>query len=595
MTDEKLLSFCMAGRNDNYHGNFQYRLGTAINYLARSAKTLGVLDQIEILVTDWNSESPLHECIELSPEAASISRFILVPPDIALKYHHQYEGQEFNTTCAFNTTIRRASGLHVVHLQADNLFPPASLLNFMKIMNGETRLPYDLSKCLLKISRRMISHQLWRTEPGIEELEAYLVNVSGKLPYCVESAPDIASGLGGLVASRRLWHLARGYDERISGWGHSDTEFGLRIEQVYPSQELSHYGVWLYDLHEDKSAVDTKRLRLNTPIYHNAIAANSVTWGLGDECLEMKQPSGGRQPYQVTKREKLQTRRRCHFEKRDELISNMASKEHHEFLRENLPFSRVFRMKWKVFYPLLWYGLAHRLDNYLEFGVSNMSGAPIAVLANSCVNLFIVSRWEDDGTQNSQLSPLDISAFLNAVNFKDGRCRFIEGDVNTALDRIDASLGGKEVFDLVLFQPALYEENALDLLKNVMDHLSSNGAVVIAGDSAGAFEGCWKAAKRMYPSYTFVSCFKNEVGIILKSEMKNENGEVSEAQEMEILRKAWRPVRKRMTAYILVHGFATIAGSFRKCLYEPAWRWPMLVFRYCNEYLRSRRNKQLHR
>ena len=50
----KLLTVAVTGRNDDYMGNFKYRLTTCLNYLARNLRDLGRLDEVEVLVTDWN-------------------------------------------------------------------------------------------------------------------------------------------------------------------------------------------------------------------------------------------------------------------------------------------------------------------------------------------------------------------------------------------------------------------------------------------------------------------------------------------------------------------------------------------------------------
>ena len=57
ISSPKLLSMVVMGRNDDYMGNFKYRLSTCINYVARNLKKLGRLDHVELMVTDWNSET----------------------------------------------------------------------------------------------------------------------------------------------------------------------------------------------------------------------------------------------------------------------------------------------------------------------------------------------------------------------------------------------------------------------------------------------------------------------------------------------------------------------------------------------------------
>jgi len=58
-----LISFIFCGRNDNYLGDFKYRITTAINCLCRNVKKIGRLNDMEVIVVDWNSEIPLMQLI----------------------------------------------------------------------------------------------------------------------------------------------------------------------------------------------------------------------------------------------------------------------------------------------------------------------------------------------------------------------------------------------------------------------------------------------------------------------------------------------------------------------------------------------------
>ena len=58
-----LISFIFCGRNDNYLGDFKYRITTTISYLCRNLKRIGRLKDIEVIIVDWNSEIPLMQLI----------------------------------------------------------------------------------------------------------------------------------------------------------------------------------------------------------------------------------------------------------------------------------------------------------------------------------------------------------------------------------------------------------------------------------------------------------------------------------------------------------------------------------------------------
>lgn len=75
ITQSKLLSVVVIGRNDNYMGNFKYHLTTCLNYISRNLKDLGRLDDVEILVIDWHSDIPLSKVLALGLEARQIWDF----------------------------------------------------------------------------------------------------------------------------------------------------------------------------------------------------------------------------------------------------------------------------------------------------------------------------------------------------------------------------------------------------------------------------------------------------------------------------------------------------------------------------------------
>ena len=78
-----LISLILCSRNDSYMGNSRWRLETSINLALLNAKEANFLDQLEIIVSDWGSEIPLSEVLNLVPEAKGRVKFVHVPPDIA--------------------------------------------------------------------------------------------------------------------------------------------------------------------------------------------------------------------------------------------------------------------------------------------------------------------------------------------------------------------------------------------------------------------------------------------------------------------------------------------------------------------------------
>jgi hypothetical protein len=52
-------------------GNSRWRLETSINLALLNAKEANFLDKLEIIISDWGSEIPLSEVLNLVPEAKS--------------------------------------------------------------------------------------------------------------------------------------------------------------------------------------------------------------------------------------------------------------------------------------------------------------------------------------------------------------------------------------------------------------------------------------------------------------------------------------------------------------------------------------------
>jgi hypothetical protein len=277
------------------------------------------------------------------------------------------------------------------------------------------------------------------------------------------------------------------------------------------------------------------------------------------------------------------------FSSRADLIGHMAKNNYYKFLKRHLPYSKVFQADWKIFYPIIWYGLTFGIRKYLEFSVSDKSGGAAAALANKCINIFVVFQFKNEFLQKNQLQPLDIFTFLNAVNFQEGRCKFIEGDIDTALDRIDTCSKTKIYFDFALFQLDNHIKDVNGQLGKIIDHITTNGALIILSNSSDSFKACWEDSKKKNPMYTFVHCFEDEVGLILKFKIENENGvEINEMREMKILHKAWLPIKKQMFIYYFIYFLGLFIECLKKCFYEPFWRWPMPIFNHCKIWINNR-------
>ena len=99
-------------------GNSRWRLETSINLALLNAKRADFLDQLEIIVSDWGSEIPLRDVLQLVPEAEGRVKFIHTPNDIAIV---EQKDSKFPEVIALNAAARRASGEYIGRIDNDTV------------------------------------------------------------------------------------------------------------------------------------------------------------------------------------------------------------------------------------------------------------------------------------------------------------------------------------------------------------------------------------------------------------------------------------------------------------------------------------------
>ena len=85
-----IISLILCFRNDSYMGNSRWRLETSINLALLNAKDANFLDKLEIIVSDWGSEVPLSEVLNLVSEAKDSVMFVQVMIRKQLLYYLYY-------------------------------------------------------------------------------------------------------------------------------------------------------------------------------------------------------------------------------------------------------------------------------------------------------------------------------------------------------------------------------------------------------------------------------------------------------------------------------------------------------------------------
>ena len=301
------LSLILCSRNDQYMGNSVWRLQTILNYVAKMVHELNHDAQVEILVSDWGSDIPLRDVIELSPAAARMVAFLHIPPGIA---HDLQKDSPFPEVLALNAAARRASGEYIGRIDQDTLVGRRFLELFFALYEGREKLEVPLDSGLLFSNRRIISYRFAVRCPKIEEIESY-IQVFGKSLKVWNQNPFYqkafwASYVGIWLLHRNLWQESGGYDERLIYYNWMEADMILRLIQSYKIVnlgEMTDYDFYHLEHYNPRAAANTrihgkKNLDLTPGETPNQMNPNGENWGMINYPLNILQQA----PTPISKR-----------------------------------------------------------------------------------------------------------------------------------------------------------------------------------------------------------------------------------------------------------------------------------------------------
>ena len=289
--NEILISLILCSRNDSYMGNSRWRLETSINLALVNAKKAGVLNQLEIIVSDWGSEIPLRDVLQLVPEAEGRVKFIHTPEDIAII---EQKDSKFPEVIALNAAARRASGEYIGRIDNDTVVGAEFFRKFAKLHENNPTDEFDLKDSFLFVERRSVPYRISRLSLPLSQIN-WFINTFRKF-FKIESATDWGkefwwSPVGIMMFHRDIWNVCRGYDEKLIYWGWMEGDLALRLNQKHQIVEFSNYvGHDLYHLehysnlveYKDRNGAATPRKK-NTPKLEGLnYNENSHSWGLGN-------------------------------------------------------------------------------------------------------------------------------------------------------------------------------------------------------------------------------------------------------------------------------------------------------------------------
>jgi len=534
-----LISFVLCGRNDDYLGNFKYKLTTTINYLCRNVRKIGRLKDIEVIIVDWNSEIPLAQEICVTKEMNEVCKFIYVPPAIASKYNPN--NRQFNSSVAPNVGIARADGEFILIMPADTLFSIPSLQNLFLLIDKKSNNVFDLNKTIMTIGKKLIPWQIVEKKPCLFEWDRYLQLHNRYLNYR-NSFPGLISGMGAILMYNFLWREAQGLNENLKDWGWNDIELGLRINQFYPSIDLSFFGIIVYDMKERPKERETIKHH-NPHIVPFFIKARNPDWGLKNYKLEIHRAASK----QNVKNDLSNNRNKIIHKNKKNILSYLTNNSIDEYILNNLSLIRLIKLKneWACLYPLFWYTKNYLPKKYLEFGIRKGYASALIAFINHSVEIYGIDEWNSNEGNKYNRSPAFTSSLLERNNFK-GYAQFVTGDKYTAFKRLRQSFIGNVSFDLILFRVDIFGDKSIDQLKEIMNFLEDNGALVVTSKNTQLFTNIWGYIQEEFPEYIHIVCKKYNTGFMLKCKADINNKFSGVEQEERILTKAWKPKKWKL-------------------------------------------------
>ena len=518
----KFLSICMCGKDDDYMPDFLYRITTTLNHFVRNLKQLGRLGEVEILVTDWGSPIPMAQTLELLKEASDICRFIYVSPEVIKATQ---EGREyFHTARAVNVALRRASGQFILLTSADQLMLKYSLEAMLKLLERQIKVPMEVNRTLMMIPRLEVPWQFLKRQPTLDEWDRYLFLNEYSYERKTAAILNVFGGSGGLLLHNDIYNQLRGLDERLTGWGWTDIDFGLRVTQNYSFQWLSNIGVFLYHMgHPPTGRRVLEVAKGNPQIYNSTPQVNNEAWGLGGFVLE-EQKSQKKSVVTYNEYEISDIRKTSNLEHntRVEIVDGLQSGDvkQHVIRIMRLFMNRgwnINRSDFDALFFLAWYSCYQFPHRYLEIGAGKGYGTGVVAAACPNVEIYGVDHWEGVITGKT---PVALSYVLYEIGFR-GYLRFVSGNISTAIPRLKRSFVGHFSIDLSFIRLDLITVDTQKYLLILMSHIAPGGALVLNSCKADYFREIADIISEKYPDIMLFESATRKTGMFVKASSKD--------------------------------------------------------------------------
>ncbi|CAH1789474.1 unnamed protein product [Owenia fusiformis] len=272
------LSWLYCSRNDVYRGQAMARLRLSLRSLLRGLRESKLLDVSEIIITDWNSHTPLYNESTfneiLAKENAEIPFFVIhICEEIAQKYAES----EFSEPHSLNVASRFAHGEMLIRLDQDTMVGPA----FFKWLNNQRILNWPNHNKAWFSGRRDTSKEEYDSVMAhgyqfIKEHEKEIGHWSHKRDF-------LGGAIGVLAVPKDVFQCIGGYNENNIYFGFMEYGIYCRLHNLnVPIININYFGMSIhapfYHIWHERS--DNKKWNDEFSNF-----SNNEYWGLSNESL----------------------------------------------------------------------------------------------------------------------------------------------------------------------------------------------------------------------------------------------------------------------------------------------------------------------
>jgi len=547
-----LLTVVITGRDDGYMPDFRYRLRTTLEYFARNLALLGCEEDVELLFVDWGSGVELSQSLPLSKTAARLVKWLYVSEE---NVRSALGGENaFHNTLAFNAGLRRSNGDYVAFFPADALLPVNALKSTLSLLKGELEVPVPTHQALFFIARAHVPWQFVATQPSVSEWDQYLWFNAWALPLDPGTAPSVFGGAAAFFLHRDLWFDCGGLDERLGGWGGSDTDLGLRLGVRHPWLDLSVLGVRAYHMEHGPGGTRGAAVQAgNRLTYNQPFRVNGEGWGLRDvemtTAITAGQSKGALEKHGETLPDSGGGSRCNQSMLHDMVVSKQVLREAAASLR------KVFR----------------RLSDQPSVLPKTLAKIEALLALACCCHLRKPASFIDIGAQSS-FFPAVVSAvvpyatirclapdppeqiYANAVHLHfcmqhAGYVHCVLGEPESTISQALAVTPNSQQCDAAIV-PCDGPLPVHDAVKALQEQLQETGFILLWADSRALFDEHWLRVQQQFPHNRFMRCGQSGcVGLIDRTDCSTSKNETDASLRSAAFNATSRTMLKKVRRY----------------------------------------------